>query len=228
MIISSSIPSLDIICLRAIGDRGERKEQEGDKLGWFTCLSNWSTSCWCWISWICELLKECIILLLKSVEYSKTLTRFEIFDMLWRNLSNFKQTNRTLVIYEEMRYGSYRGKLWTLPIKVPPLISALVLSVTSIKNSAPVSIMCCKMLSSTLNQMRIQILWRFFLWTYTAPKLSELDTKRYSLPSANSWSKTPEWRSALYRSPWPGGYQLFLSSSARFGQGRRVSLKIRG
>ena len=28
--------------------------------------------------------------------------------------------------------------------------------------------------------------------THTAPKLSELETKRYSLPSDSSWSRTPE------------------------------------
>ena len=35
------------------------------------------------------------------------------------------------------------------------------------------------------------------MFTYTAPKLSELETKRYSFPSANSWSSTPECTSAL-------------------------------
>ena len=37
--------------------------------------------------------------------------------------------------------------------------------------------------------------------TYTAPKLSELEAKRYSLPSAKSWSRTPDWYKALYKSP---------------------------
>lgn len=37
--------------------------------------------------------------------------------------------------------------------------------------------------------------------TYTAPKLSELDTNKYSLPSAKSWSKTPLCNRALYKSP---------------------------
>lgn len=27
---------------------------------------------------------------------------------------------------------------------------------------------------------------------YTAPRLSELETKRYSFPSAKSWSRTPD------------------------------------
>jgi hypothetical protein len=40
-----------------------------------------------------------------------------------------------------------------------------------------------------------------YLDTYTAPKLSELDTNRYSLPSAINWSSTPEWSNALYKSP---------------------------
>ena len=33
--------------------------------------------------------------------------------------------------------------------------------------------------------------------TYTAPRLSELETKRYSFPSASSWSRTPECKRAL-------------------------------
>src|SRR5882762_5847587 len=62
------------------------------------------------------------------------------------------------------------------------------------------------------------------LCTHTAPKLSELDTNKYSFPSESSWSNTPECNSELYKSPWPGGYQFFLSSSALFGHGNNVSL----
>ena len=185
-------------------------------------LSNWSTNCWCWRSWICELGEH--ISLLTNDEIFKTLYRTWNLRHALKELEQFQADESNPRNLWRNEYGSHPGKLWTLPIKVPPLISALVLSVTSIKNSAPVSIICCKMLSSTLNPNEDGNCVIANFPTYTAPKLSELDTKRYSLPSANSWSKTPEWRSALYKSPWPGGYQFFLSSSARLGQGRRVSL----
>ena len=108
------------------------------------------------------------------------------------------------------------------------LTSALVLSVTSIKNSDWLSIICCRIFWSTLLYMTMHgdsqhkcVLLEYS--TYTAPRLSEFDTKRYSFPSFRSWSRTPEWTSESYRSPWPGGYQAFFSSSACLGHGSRVS-----
>src|SRR5271154_3257426 len=54
-----------------------------------------------------------------------------------------------------------------------------------------------------------------------APRLSELETKRYFTPAASKRSSQPEPSSEGYKSPWPGGHH---SSSGFLGQtaGRRL------
>ena len=56
-------------------------------------------------------------------------------------------------------------------------------------NSAPDATMCFRIVVSTV-----------------APRLSTLDTNRYSLPSASSRSSSPDRASDAKMSPCPGGY----------------------
>jgi hypothetical protein len=60
--------------------------------------------------------------------------------------------------------------------------------------------------------------------TYTAPRLSEFETNKYSLPSSRRRSSTPVC-TATRR---PGGYQSFLSSDACLGHSCNVSFVILG
>ena len=100
-----------------------------------------------------------------------------------------------LLLANEFDHCTKTLKLQFTCISVPPFISALVLSVTSIRNSVLLKIKCSKIASSTV-----------------APKLSIFEIKRYSLPSAKSLSKVPLIYKDSNRSPCPGGYQFSSES----------------
>lgn len=64
--------------------------------------------------------------------------------------------------------------------------------------------------------------------THTAPRLSELDMKRYSFPCESKRSRTPDRVNELNKSPWPGGYHAALPSCTFFAKGSNVSFSILG
>lgn len=62
----------------------------------------------------------------------------------------------------------------------------------------------------------------------TAPRLSTLETKMYSLPRERRSSSVPLLVRASKMSPWPGGYQLSREASYERGTGKRDSRVMRG
>mmetsp|Transcript_27443 Transcript_27443/g.68889 ORF Transcript_27443/g.68889 Transcript_27443/m.68889 type:complete len:338 (-) Transcript_27443:215-1228(-) len=128
---------------------------------------------------------------------------------------------KTLNLLTDLNSSRYSGGTWatsrseTLPsydMMVPPLISARVLSVSSMQYS----------------DLESAIIFRIFVST-VAPRLSTLERKMYSLPCAMRVSTRPLLKRASKKSPCPGGYQSSLSKPLWvLGMGSSESLRIRG
>ncbi|KAH3684833.1 hypothetical protein WICPIJ_004186 [Wickerhamomyces pijperi] len=71
-------------------------------------------------------------------------------------------------------------------------------------------------------------MWFKIFKSTVAPKLSPLETNKTSLPCSIKASNSPEACKLSNKSPWPGGYQQLMSSSALSGTGNKESFKILG